>query len=129
MCERIYVWQEWPLYFRGLARMSYQLARDMSIDRTDDDRVYFTDKENTRWRVHDVSYGSPHAQPHHYKRFNVGDTRATSRIFVSGLSEKRSYTFGKGEARKASGNACEAQLRRAAYLGRGAFDARTHGPT
>lgn len=101
----------------------------MAIDRTDDDRVYFTGIEGTRWRVHDVSYGSPHAQSHHYKRFDVGDTRATSRIFVSALGEKRSYTFSQGQARKASGNACEVQLRRAAYLGRGRFDARTHRPT
>lgn len=90
----------------------------MPVERTDGDRVYFTDDSGVRWRVHDVAYGSPHAEPHHYKRFSVGDPRATSRVFVSASGERRSYTFGKGESLSASDDACTGQLARAAYLAR-----------
>jgi hypothetical protein len=82
------VWKKWPQFFRGAARLTYQLHRSVTIERTIDERVYFTDASGTRWRVHDVSYGSPHALPYHYKRFTVGDPRATSRMFVSAAGNR-----------------------------------------
>lgn len=67
-------------------------------------------------RVHDVSYGSPHAKPHHYHRFPIGDKRATSRVFVSACGGRRSYPFTKGEGRALGPASMARQLERAAFL-------------
>lgn len=83
MRERLYVWQAWPTIFRGLAHVHCQLEHfpfgmaDLSIEQADD-RVDFTDATGERWRVYDVSFGPPHAKPHHYHRFVSVDQRAVT---------------------------------------------------
>ena len=93
-----------------------------------DDRAYFTDASGEKWRVHDVSFGSPYAKPHHYHRFACGDRRATSRVFVAARGARRSYSFGRGEARELSAERCEQQLARADYLSDAHVDAKSRAP-
>jgi hypothetical protein len=93
-----------------------------------DDRTYFTDADGRRWRVYDVAFGPPHAEPHHYRKFGIGDRRAVNRIFVSATSERRSYAFEKREPRDISAELCTRQLAQAGYLSQSAFDAKSRGP-
>jgi hypothetical protein len=116
MRSPIYVWQEWPQLFRGFARVSYWIEHDrMSIEQSDD-KTYFTDASGVQWRIHDVSFGPPHSKPHHYRKFAIGDARATSRVFVTAHNGRRSYAFAKSESRELSIERCTLQLARAGNL-------------
>lgn len=117
---------------RGLAPVCYRLEiprpmPDPALEQLED-RAYFTDAAGVKWRVHDVAFGRPHAKPYHYRRFSIGDARATSRIFVGAGGMRRSYAFKKGESRELEGDRCEEQLAQAGFLGSEAFDAKSRGP-
>jgi hypothetical protein len=124
------VWDEWPEYFRGLSRLRYRLEflqhmPNCVLERRAD-KVYFTDTSGIKWRIYDVSFGPPHAKPHCYHKFYVGDRRATSGIFVGASGVRRSYMFVSSDSRELAPGTCELQLARAAYLSTGYLGAKDH---
>lgn len=82
--------------------------------------LYFTDAEGKRWRVYDTVFGPPLAKLHKHKRLELGDPRATARIFVPPDPEPmmRSFDFCKGADRSLTTAILAEQFRRAGYAPR-----------
>lgn len=121
MSERPHVWNEWPDFFRGIARVRHQLERYLAgmpdpLLEQSVDRIYFTDASGRRWRIHDVTFGPPFAKPQHYRRFDVGDGRALNRVFVSAGGARRSHRFERQEPRAVTVSDCARRLERAGFL-------------
>lgn len=79
--------------------------------------LYFTDGYGTRWRVYDVAFGPPLAEPHQRKVLALGDARARYRLFVSPgpALMLRAYDFKRGGDRAISAEVLSAQLATASY--------------
>lgn len=83
--------------------------------------LYFTDDQGGRWRVHDVAYGPPLAQPFKYKQLLLGDTRARYRLFVPEDRDamRRSFDFnGAAATRGLTLDVIAAQFAKSAYVPR-----------
>ena len=102
------------------------MPRKPAVEFTPDQRVYFIDGRNTRWRVHDVAFGPPLAARFKRKRFQPGDTRATDRYFLSEDGEQRCFHFERAEARGVTVELLEQQLRSAGFPARERFDPSKH---
>jgi hypothetical protein len=102
------------------------MPRKPAVETTHDGRVYYVDRRNGRWRVHDVAFGPPHARPHQRRRLVPGDGRAGYRYFVSESGEQRSFRFTSEDSRAATVEVLGAQLQRAEYPAMSRFDGAKH---
>ena len=79
--------------------------------------LYFNDNHGARWRVYDVAFGPPLAEPHQRKVLALGDARARYRLFVPPDPSLmlRSYDFKRGGDRAITAEVLGAQLATASY--------------
>ena len=102
------------------------MPRKPAVEVTPDGRVYYVYHRNGRWRVYDVAFGPPHAQPHKRRAFRPPDDRGTYRYFVSESGERRCYRFAPADGRELTPERLGAQLRAAEYPATGRFDGSKH---
>src|SRR5581483_5332918 len=74
------------------------MPRKPAVELTTDNRLYFNDSRNTRWRIYDIAYGPPLAAPFKRRRLKLGDERATDRCFVSENGDQRRYHFTRDDS-------------------------------
>ena len=78
--------------------------------------LYFRDAAGARYRVYDVAFGPPHAEPGKRKVLELGDTRARYRLFVPAEGEMlRSHDFTRGGDRSLTAENLAQQLAGAAF--------------
>lgn len=90
-----------------------------TIERTDNDRAYFTDSNGVCWRVHDCCFGHPLAKGGHRKRLALEAPVANTRYFVNEAGDRRAYSFTRGESRRLTLDDCARQFAEAGYCWNG----------
>ena len=88
--------------------------------------VYFIGAGGTRYRVYDVCFGSPHAQPGKRRGYKPPEPRAGYRWFVSADGTERCVKL--SAERAVTREVLVRQLAQSEYVGRSHFDASRHAP-
>jgi hypothetical protein len=102
------------------------MPRKPTVETTVDLRVYLIDDRNNKWRVYDVCYGPPGAEPHHLRAFRPPNAKANYRYFVAADESRRSYRFTHDDSRDISAETLNAQLRGSEFPETKRFDGTTH---
>lgn len=102
------------------------MLEHLRLERSANDRAYFTDSAGVTWRVHDCCFGPPFAKPGHRKRLPLEAPGTNTRYFVNAVGDQRAYTFKRTESRRLTLDDCTRQFEESGYLHTGP---RFSGPT